>query len=66
MNNKDEKICPLCGERNACQVGTSNQCWCHTIKVPQDLLDKIPQEKKGKACICYLCIKEYLQHQKIK
>lgn len=66
MNKKDEKKCPLCGELNACQAGTLNKCWCQNIKVPEALLEKVPEEKKGKVCICYSCIEEYLKNHKFK
>ena len=58
MNNKEqEKICPLCGENNNCQHG--KECWCTTIKVPKYVLDLVPEDKKGKACICKNCIEKY-------
>ncbi|MBC8588001.1 cysteine-rich CWC family protein [Paratissierella segnis] len=58
MNNKEqEKICPLCGENNNCQHG--KECWCTTIKIPKHVLDLIPEDKKGKACICKSCIEKY-------
>lgn len=60
------KKCPICGGLNACQAGTLNKGWCQNTKVPVTLLEKIPQEKKSKACICYSCIEEYLQNQKFK
>lgn len=54
----DSKICPLCGEDNHCQSGEET-CWCFSIEVPKKLLEKIPEEKRGKACICEKCIREF-------
>jgi hypothetical protein len=60
MNKKEQKqeeICPLCGQNNNCQHG--KECWCITIKVPKYVLDLVPEDKKGKACICKNCIEKY-------
>lgn len=55
-------ICPLCGNENKChfvrKLDPAN-CWCMTTKVPKELLDRVPQEKKGESCICEDCIKKY-------
>ncbi|SHE98380.1 Cysteine-rich CWC [Tissierella praeacuta DSM 18095] len=59
MNMKEiEKTCPLCGKDNNCQHG-EEECWCHTVKIPAAILDMIPKEKKGKACVCKECINKY-------
>lgn len=55
---EDEKICPLCGEDNGCQNGEAS-CWCYNVKIPAYLLDMVPQDKRGKACICKKCIEKY-------
>lgn len=56
----DKNICPLCGQNNNCQHGQVD-CWCTKIKIPKDILDMVPEEKKGKACICKNCIEKYLK-----
>lgn len=56
--NTEEKICPLCGEYNGCQSGKEN-CWCYEVKIPKYILDMVPEDKKGKACICKKCIDKY-------
>lgn len=53
-----EKICPICGEDNNCQHG-EKECWCNTIKIPEHILNMVPEDKKGKACICKSCIEKY-------
>lgn len=47
---KSERICPLCGQDNNCQHGQGG-CWCDTVKFPKHVLDLVPDDKKGKACI---------------
>ena len=54
----EERICPICGKDNNCHHGESS-CWCSTIKVPKHVLDLVPEDKKGKACICKECIEKY-------
>ncbi len=57
-------MCPLCGKQNRCAVvaGTDPfKCWCNTTKVPKELLDRVPEEQKGKACVCRDCIEKYLE-----
>lgn len=53
-----ERICPLCGQDNNCQHGKED-CWCNTVKVPKHVLDLVPEDKKGKACICKSCLEKY-------
>lgn len=59
MNNKESKFddqrCPICGNLNRCSV-ESQECWCFHTNVPQGLIDQIPVEVRGKACICRNCI----------
>ncbi len=55
----NKKICPLCGKENNCgyEKGLEHGiCWCTTIKVPKELLAQVPEEVKGKACVCRDCI----------
>jgi hypothetical protein len=58
-------ICPLCGNNNACMntsvVNPKQACWCANpaLKFPKALLDKLPEEARGKACICQACVEAY-------
>ncbi|EQB86736.1 hypothetical protein J2Z44_000317 [Clostridium punense] len=54
----EERICPICGKDNNCQHGNKD-CWCNTIVVPKHVIDMVPEDKKGKACICRDCIEKY-------
>lgn len=55
---EEEKICPICGEPNNCQHGKGS-CWCEKVVVPKYILDMVPDDKKGKTCICMSCIEKY-------
>jgi hypothetical protein len=55
--------CPLCGKENKCKQSKSNDCpdlcWCHAVDIPESLLQQIPEEARGKACICRHCVEHY-------
>ena len=53
-----EKICPLCGKPNNCESGNED-CWCKHVTIPKELIDSIPEDKRGKACICKECVDNY-------
>jgi len=55
-------LCPICGESNGCAFNSGDdplKCWCMTEKVPKGLLKQIPDELRGKSCVCQKCVKEY-------
>ncbi len=56
--SEEKRICPLCGKDNNCQHGQKG-CWCETVKFPQHVIDMIPEDKKGKACVCKSCLEKY-------
>lgn len=51
-------ICPICGKRNNCQRN-EEECWCYNMEIPTYILELVPEDKKGKACICKACIEKY-------
>lgn len=55
---KEEKTCPLCGKPNNCKHG-DDSCWCNHVKIPKGLIERIPKDKRGKACICKDCVDSY-------
>lgn len=61
----DPLICPLCQKSNACvnvsSEGNAETCWCNDpeIKFPQKLLEQVPTDAKGLACICRACAMKY-------
>lgn len=60
--NFEEKICPFCKKDNNCKVLKPSSCWCMKIKIPDELKDLVPEEKKIKSCICKICVEEYLKN----
>jgi hypothetical protein len=52
-------LCPICGKPNNCAVSTAGRfdgaCWCKDARFSKALLDAVPSELKGKACICRSC-----------
>jgi hypothetical protein len=62
----NDKKCPLCGKANGCMAGTGKEkdCWCHSLKVPQELVDKVPEDQKRKACICKSCVEAFYEAKK--
>ncbi len=61
----NQDICPLCGKPNNCQHTTGAGCWCEKEYFPEELLNKIPKEKKMKACVCKACLVNYREEQKL-
>ncbi|MDX5364456.1 MAG: cysteine-rich CWC family protein [Pseudazoarcus pumilus] len=52
--------CPLCGGPNACGPAACGSfdvpCWCTSTPIPAALIDRLPAEVRGKACICAGCV----------
>ncbi len=57
-------ICPICYAENNCMAHSEKTCWCLKVKVPQELLDLVPEDKKRKACICLKCIEAFKENPK--
>lgn len=58
----NKSICPICGKHNNCayEKGLSHGgCWCENIKVPKALREQIPENLRGKSCICKECVIAY-------
>ena len=54
--------CPLCGKPNQCAMELERltglkqpPCWCTGVEFDAELLARLPQEAKGRACICAAC-----------
>lgn len=59
------EYCPLCGGENKCMAGTLEQinCWCgKEIGFPKELLELVPQESRGKHCICKKCLDKFMDN----
>jgi len=56
----NKKICPICGKDNNCGYEKGlGSCWCSNIEIPEELKLQVPNELKGKACICEDCVEEF-------
>jgi len=58
----DPCCCPLCGQPNACagqierQTGVAQPpCWCNQATFSAELLARVPEAARRKACICQAC-----------
>ena len=54
--------CPLCGRTNQCAMEVERAtgvkqppCWCTQVDFSAGVLDRLPAEARGKACICEAC-----------
>jgi hypothetical protein len=59
----DATRCPLCGGDNRCAIEIEREtgeahppCWCMNGSFPPALLERIPQQARGQACICARCM----------
>ena len=59
----DPTRCPLCGGDNRCAMEVEREtglpqapCWCTSQRFSAELLDRLPTEARGKACICVACL----------
>ncbi len=59
------KACPFCAKDNLCEAHIeNNNCWCNSIKVPMELRELLPEEKRMKSCICKECILSFKENSK--
>jgi len=56
-------VCPLCGGVNDCQlaapVAFPGRCWCAHEEIPAELLARVPEHFRGRACICRPCVEKF-------
>jgi prepilin-type processing-associated H-X9-DG protein len=68
--------CPLCGDANECQLASpaahKGPCWCAREEIPGELLKRVPENFKNRACICRNCVEKFqrerlpIQNSKLK
>ncbi len=55
--------CPLCGGANECQLCSpathKGPCWCAQLEVPGELLARVPEPLRNRACICRHCVETF-------
>ncbi|NQZ20691.1 MAG: cysteine-rich CWC family protein [Colwellia sp.] len=57
--NPNVSHCPLCQQKNRCEIASLQGCWCLLEKVPKALIQQVSDEDKDKVCICQACIKKF-------
>lgn len=54
--------CPICGAPNGCAAsacGTFDvKCWCAQARIGAEVLARVPEGLKGRACVCRRCAQE--------
>ena len=69
MNQKffNPAACPLCGGANECQLCSpaafKGRCWCADENISSELLARVPEHLRNRACICRRCVDNF-QFQK--
>jgi hypothetical protein len=54
-------VCPLCGQPNQCAMEQGEgdaapvPCWCTNVVFTAELLQRIPEAARNKACVCQAC-----------
>lgn len=55
--------CPLCGGDNECQLCSpaayKGQCWCTHVEFPAELLARVPENFRNRACVCRPCVEKF-------
>ncbi|HEY3495512.1 MAG TPA: cysteine-rich CWC family protein [Polyangiaceae bacterium] len=52
----DPGRCPLCQGANSCAAAEGkSSCWCETVEIPAEVLDRVPEAAKRRACVCKAC-----------
>jgi prepilin-type N-terminal cleavage/methylation domain-containing protein/prepilin-type processing-associated H-X9-DG protein len=53
----------LCGDPNECQLCSpvvyKGQCWCAREEIPGELLARVPEPLRNRACICRACVEKF-------
>jgi len=56
-------LCPLCDAPNGCQlcvpVAGKAPCWCVGVELPDELLARVPENLRNRACICHACVEKF-------
>jgi len=59
----DPAHCPLCGQANQCLLSSpaayKGPCWCTREEFPAELLARVPEPLRNRACICRDCLEKF-------
>jgi prepilin-type N-terminal cleavage/methylation domain-containing protein/prepilin-type processing-associated H-X9-DG protein len=65
--NFNPALCPLCGGANECQLCSpvvyKGDCWCARMEIPAELLARVPENFRNRACICRSCLEKFRRGQ---
>lgn len=65
LNFLNPSLCPLCGAANECQLCSpaayKGPCWCAQLEMPAELLARVPENLRDRACICRRCVERFAQ-----
>ncbi len=53
-----DRLCPLCNGDNDCAMANGRppeSCWCQGVELNPDSLAAIPEDARGRRCICAKC-----------
>jgi prepilin-type N-terminal cleavage/methylation domain-containing protein/prepilin-type processing-associated H-X9-DG protein len=63
-------VCPLRGGSNDCQLASASAfkgaCWCARAEIPNELLARIPAERRNQSCICRNCVAAFHRERLIE
>ena len=52
----NKALCPLCGNENLCRMEfDGGRCWCQGVDFAPEILARVPEAARDKACICRKC-----------
>jgi prepilin-type N-terminal cleavage/methylation domain-containing protein/prepilin-type processing-associated H-X9-DG protein len=61
--------CPLCGGANNCQLCSpaayKGSCWCARVEIPGELLARVPENFRNRACICQKCVEKFQRERMV-
>jgi hypothetical protein len=61
--------CPLCGGPNQCLLGSpvafKGQCWCAQVEIPDELLARVPENFRNRACVCRACVDKFRREKQL-
>ncbi|MEK7347175.1 MAG: cysteine-rich CWC family protein [Pseudomonadota bacterium] len=65
----DPCLCPLCGQANACamaspETAAPGPCWCTRVDFSPELLKRVPEPARHRACICAACAQQAVEGQR--
>ena len=55
----DNQHCPACGALTQCSLAdprsATQACWCYSAHIAPAVIQALPAELRGKACLCPRC-----------